>query len=99
LDDRGAAVRLVSHAELYEKGKYERVFPSALSTRTAGFTQWLLDQPQDRIVVVGHSLFFEAATGVHLSNCAVWRAKLGPDAVFQDMEVVAPTPAAEYDTR
>mmetsp|Transcript_14937 Transcript_14937/g.51951 ORF Transcript_14937/g.51951 Transcript_14937/m.51951 type:complete len:186 (+) Transcript_14937:309-866(+) len=100
LDEHGAAVRLIAHAELYEQGKYERVFPSALSKRTAGFTQWLLDQPQERIVVVGHSLFFEAATGVHLGNCAVWRANLGADAVYRDLEVVAPTPAAaaENDT-
>eukprot|EP00439_Symbiodinium_sp_Y106_P016064 s3023_g2.t1 len=40
-------------------------------TRVPAFLEWLSEQPEKRIVVVGHGAFFSALLGRYLANCEV----------------------------
>lgn len=48
--------------------------------RVPQFKQWLAEQPERRIVVVGHGAFFQECLGRHLRNCEVARFEEEPTA-------------------
>ena len=62
------AVPLREHGELFEKYIGEHLGIRRLGARTARFTDWLLHQPESRVVVVGHSAFFRNLTDQHPDN-------------------------------
>lgn len=53
---------------------------SSFTRRIKMFEQWLADQPEDVVAVVGHSLHFKTMLGVNFkfNNCEVWESKFDP---------------------
>ena len=56
---------------------------ASFTRRIKDFEQWLVEQPEDTIAVVGHSLHFKHMLNVSFKfkNCEVWVAQFDPNQV------------------
>ena len=56
---------------------------SSFTKRIKDFEQWLVEQPEDTIAVVGHSLHFKSMLNVSFKfkNCEVWVAQFDPQRI------------------
>jgi broad specificity phosphatase PhoE len=75
--------RVVETDLLREKYPSEWIpgYYATFQTRIDQCEEWLLQQPEDNIVLVGHSQFFKAMLGLDykFGNCDVWQAELTLD--------------------
>lgn len=68
----------------------------AFTRRIAEFEQWLGEQPEDVIAIVGHSQYFKSMLGLpaKFGNCDVWEVKfdfsveLSPQSVKEDVNTI-----------
>lgn len=71
--------RVVELELLIEKTPQEwtPMYFSTFKQRIASFEDWLGEQPEDRIAIVGHSQYFKAMLGLDFKfgNCDVWEVK------------------------
>lgn len=87
-------IPILQHNEMYEKSISEHVGIGDLNQRTTAFTQWLLERPEQRIVVVGHSAFFRDLLQLgkdveKMDNCEIRKVKLSVQSKFHSAEIVA----------
>jgi hypothetical protein len=56
------------------------MYYSAFKTRIANFEEWLAEQPEEHVAIVGHSQYFKAMFGLDFKfgNCDVWQATFDP---------------------
>jgi broad specificity phosphatase PhoE len=78
-------IQIKEHPELYEKAIAEKVGIRNMKDRIQRVCLGLLEEPEERILLVGHSSFFLALLGpgesnrVRLENCEVWTTVLNAD--------------------
>ena len=89
---------------LYEKSLSEHASLRSLQQRVDSFTRELLQRPESRMAIVGHSGFFRCMVGEALSrrkhelgNLSVWRVVLGADGVWRDLELLLPGTCGLYN--
>ena len=76
--------------------KWLPVNHDAFTRRIAEFEQWLGEQPEDVIAIVGHSQYFKSMLGLpaKFGNCDVWEVKfdfsveLSPQSVKEDVNTI-----------
>ena len=79
IDSRSNGLRVVELPALAERTPLEwlpgPLNHDAFTSRIAAFEQWLSDQNESVIAVVGHSLYFKSMLGLDFKfgNCDVWR--------------------------
>lgn len=82
---------------LIEKTPMEWVNSSSFAKRIKDFEQWLAEQPEERICLVGHSQYFKALLKLDykFANCDVWKAtfhdrNILPDTTFMGEATTQP---------
>jgi len=80
--------RVTELACLAERTPMERLNPETFFRRIYEFQKWLAEQPEERIAVVGHSLFFKNMLGLDFKfeNCDVWELRFSPDCFYAHLE-------------
>ena len=65
--------------------------------RIASFEQWLRDQPEDVIAIVGHSQYFKSMLGLgyKFGNCDVWELQFDCSVLMNDEDVDVDVNVAE----
>mmetsp|Transcript_58817 Transcript_58817/g.102942 ORF Transcript_58817/g.102942 Transcript_58817/m.102942 type:complete len:219 (-) Transcript_58817:141-797(-) len=87
--------KIEEHPELYEKSIGEHLWLSKLGPRVDSFVQWLLDRPEQRICVVGHSAFFRAMVNDRFGNCEIKHALLAADGTWGELACAFKTPSID----
>jgi broad specificity phosphatase PhoE len=97
--------RVVELELLIEKTPQEwtPMYFSTFKKRIASFEDWLGEQPEDRIAIVGHSQFFKAMLGLDFKfgNCDVWElnfdlSKRDSDELVDEKKTKDATESSEY---
>jgi broad specificity phosphatase PhoE len=96
--DYSSVNRVVELPLLIEKTPAEWIpgNSKSLATRIQKLEEWLIEQPESTILLVGHSQLFKAMLGLSfkLGNCDVWKATLeakGGDATMMPVVVLETT--------
>lgn len=83
--ERRKVIPIKEHPNLYERGIAENFGVKKMRDRIHNVCLGLLEQPEDRILLVGHSAFFREMLGgydgknVNFDNCDVWTTLLNTD--------------------
>lgn len=87
--------RVEEHPELYEKSIREHLRLSRMGPRVDAFVQWLLDRPEQRICVVGHSAFFRKMIGDRIGNCEIKYVSLAADGSWGEPASILEKPSVD----
>ena len=90
-----SGVPIEEHPNLYEKSLGEHFSQSTglgsdITPRVNGFTRWLEERQETKIVLVSHHGFFRnlARPDAPVENVAVWRATLTKEGEYRDVQIV-----------
>jgi len=86
-DKKAPTVKRVAELDcLLEKTPQEQWIPTPSARksflhRIETFQKWIMDQPEDKIAVVGHSQYFQAMLGLayKFDNCEVYEVQFSPE--------------------
>jgi broad specificity phosphatase PhoE len=80
--------RVVSLDLLQEKSPTEWISYSSLEKRMKEFENWLGEQPEEHICLVGHSQYFKALLNLDFKfgNCDVWKMNFDSQRTLKDSE-------------
>lgn len=88
--------RVVETALLSEMSPYEwtPVYRNQFKRRVAEFEQWLSEQPEKNVAIVGHSEYFKSMLGLDFKfgNCDVWQLTFNMSAAIPDETVAVKPP-------
>lgn len=72
--------RVVELPALMERTPMEWLHPILLANRIAEFENWLAEQPETIVAIVGHSQYFKTMLGLDFKfqNCDVWELQFSP---------------------
>lgn len=82
-DKRADSVNRVVEVDLLAEKtpqEWNPMYFSAFKKRIANFEEWLAEQPEEIVAIVGHSQYFKAMFGLDFKfgNCDVWQATFDP---------------------
>jgi uncharacterized protein YaiE (UPF0345 family) len=83
-EERNNQPAIMEHAQIFEKNiseHFHAITGAHINVRTDAFRQWLINRPEENIVVVGHSAFFRdlIETDCKMDNCEVRQVLLDTD--------------------
>ena len=87
-----SSIPVIEHDSFYEKNLPEYFDPFQIYRRIDEVKSWLLKRKEKRIVIVGHSIFFQLflQSETKMENCEISQVTLNQDGSCTDFEILFP---------